>query len=192
MDKEKLERLRRKYSDAPELHIFDEELKGVADRLLVDGGRSLPFAGMPTFLDAPYQEDFDNLDIALVGVPFDLGVSNRPGARFGPRAVRSIERIGPYNHQTKALPFGHAKIADVGDVPGLRRYDLSQGIAQIEDWFHKIKDAGVRPLTVGGDHSITYPILKALGRDEPVGLIHVDAHRWFKVQSRRTLSLRGP
>jgi len=176
MDNEKLDRLRRKYQDAPEMHIFDEEMKSVASRLLVDGARALPFAGMPTLLDAPYQEGFDDLDIALLGVPFDLGVSNRPGARFGPRALRTIERIGPYNHQTKVLPFGSHKIADVGDVPKLGRYDLSGGMGQIEAWFHRIKDAGVRPLTAGGDHSITYPILKALGRDEPVGLIHIDAH----------------
>jgi agmatinase len=111
-----------------------------------------------------------------VGVPFDLGVTHRPGARFGPRAVRDIARVGPFNHHTRMAPMALAKIADVGDVSLSQRYDLDAGIAEIASYYMKLTESGALPLTVGGDHSITYPILKALGRDEPVGLIHIDAH----------------
>ena len=140
------------------------------------GKRKLPYGGVPTFLDAPYQETLADLDIALVGVPMDLGVTNRPGARFGPRAVRTIERIGPYNHALKIAPSVMCRIADVGDVPFRGRFDLESSLQDIEAFFATVRQAGVRPLAVGGDHSITYPILKALGAERPVGMIHFDAH----------------
>ncbi|MFL5269808.1 MAG: agmatinase, partial [Stellaceae bacterium] len=120
--------------------------------------------------------DFGGLDIALVGVPMDLGVTNRAGARFGPRAVRDIERIGPYNHALRVVPKAECQAADIGDVPMRSRFSLDRCIEDIEAFYTRIQTAGVRPLSVGGDHSITYPILKALGRDRPVGLVHIDAH----------------
>jgi agmatinase len=131
---------------------------------------------MPTFLDLPAAENVSGLDVAVVGVPMDLGVSNRPGARFGPRAVRGIERIGPYHPTFKAVPRAAARAADVGDVPFRSRYSLEQSLEDIESYYTALCAQGVRPLSVGGDHSITYPILKAIGRDAPVGLIHIDAH----------------
>jgi guanidinopropionase len=112
----------------------------------------------------------------LVGVPMDLGVTNRPGARFGPRAVREVERIGPYNHALKIAPKAECNIADIGDVPFRSRFDLGKSIEDISGFFARMYAAGVRPLAVGGDHSITFPILKVLGHDRPVGLIHIDAH----------------
>jgi agmatinase len=118
--------------------------------------------------------------VALVGVPLDLGVTNRPGARFGPRAVRAVERIGPYHHVHRLLPLSAVKAADIGDVPFRSRYSLDASIEDIEALFARIAAAGVTPLSVGGDHSITYPILKALSRARgarrPVGLVHIDAH----------------
>ena len=135
-----------------------------------------PYAGMPTLLDAPHAESMEGLDIGLVGVPFDLGVVNRPGARFGPRAVRTIERIGPFHHESHLLPFAQAAIADIGDISLENRYSLDDATREIEAHFHRIIDAGVIPLSVGGDHSITYPILKAVGREKSVGLVHFDAH----------------
>jgi agmatinase len=142
----------------------------------------MPFAGISTLLDLPHRPeapdlpDFGGLDIALVGVPMDLGVTNRAGARLGPRAVRDIERIGPYNHRLGVVPRAECKAADIGDVPMRSRFSLDSCIEDIEAFYRRIRAAGVRPLSVGGDHSITYPILKALGHERPVGLVHIDAH----------------
>jgi guanidinopropionase len=142
----------------------------------------MPFAGTSTLLDLPYRleapnlPDFGALDVALVGVPMDLGVTNRAGARLGPRAVRDIERIGPYNHALGVVPRAECNAADIGDVPMRSRFSLESCIEDIEAFYSRVRTAGVRPLSVGGDHSVTYPILKALGVDRPVGLVHIDAH----------------
>jgi agmatinase len=144
--------------------------------------RAMPFAGISTLLDLPYRleapdlPDFGGLDIALVGVPMDLGVTNRAGARLGPRAVRDVERIGPYNHGLGVVPRAECKAADIGDVPMRSRFSLDSCIKDIEAFYRRIQAAAVRPLSVGGDHSITYPILKALAHERPVGLVHIDAH----------------
>lgn len=177
MDKADLERLRQKYASAGADDIHDPTLKKLSEALFEGPGRrKLPYGGIPTLLDAPYKEQLQDLDIALIGVPMDLGVTNRPGARFGPRALRAIERIGPYNHALKIAPSTMCRIADVGDVPFRGRFDLESALADIETFFTQVNRAGIRPLAVGGDHSITYPILKALGKERPVGLVHFDAH----------------
>jgi guanidinopropionase len=177
MDQKKLEALRRRYSDAGAFSIDDPVLKAAADDLATgDGRRTLPYAGIPTFLGLPAASNAAGLDVAAVGVPSDLGVSNRTGARFGPRAVRTIERIGPYHPTQKNVPKAKVKAADIGDVPFRSRFSLEQTLKDIEAFFDDLKRQGVRPLSVGGDHSVTYPILKALGRDRPVGLVHIDAH----------------
>jgi agmatinase len=106
----------------------------------------------------------------------DLGVTNRAGARLGPRAVRAVERIGPYEHALRIAPLSHLTAADIGDVPMQSRFSLEQCHADIEEYFAKVCAAGVIPLAVGGDHSITYSILKAVGRERPVGMVHIDAH----------------
>ncbi len=182
-DKLHLEALRQKYGNAAGGDIFDPHFRDVANAQFTDGDkRKWPFAGIPTLLDAPpmpdaaQSDDFGGLDIALVGVPMDLGVTNRNGSRFGPRALRSMERIGPYDHVLRVSPMSQAKIADIGDVPLQSRYDLARCHADIEAFYHRLVKAGVRPLSVGGDHSITSSILKAVGAKEPVGLIHIDAH----------------
>ena len=182
-DQKKLEALRAKYEGAKETEIapsgFRKALK------LVFGGnyrRAMPFAGISTLLDLPYRPeapdlpDFGGLDIALVGVPMDLGVTNRAGARFGPRAVREVERIGPYHYPLGVVPRAECNAADIGDVPMRSRFSLDECIEDIAAFYRRIHAARVRPLSVGGDHSITYPILKALGQDCPVGLVHIDAH----------------
>jgi guanidinopropionase len=177
MDKADLERLRQKYGSGAADDIHDPTLKKFSEALFEGPGRrKLPYGGIPTLLDAPYKEQLQDLDIALIGVPMDLGVTNRPGARFGPRALRAIERIGPYNHALKIAPSTMCRIADVGDVPFRGRFDLESALADIETFFTQVKRAGIRPLAVGGDHSITYPILKALGKERPLGLVHFDAH----------------
>jgi len=116
------------------------------------------------------------LDVAVIGVPMDLGVTNRAGARLGPRAVRAVERIGPYEHALRIAPNAHLTAADIGDVPMQSRFSLEQCHADIEAFFGEVCAKGVLPLAVGGDHSITYSILKAVGRKQPVGMVHIDAH----------------
>ncbi len=177
MDPKELEKLRARYTNAEASSIDDPVLRAAAATLIrKDGSRSLPYSGIPTFLGLPHATSTADLDVALVGVPMDLGVSNRPGARFGPRAVRCIERIGPYHHGMRGVPQSRVRAADIGDVPFRSRYSLVQSLEDIERFYLELMSAGVRPLSVGGDHSITYPILKALGKDRPVGLVHIDAH----------------
>lgn len=135
------------------------------------------YSGIATFMRAPLEKDLNNIDIALIGVPFDLGVTNRPGARLGPREMRSQSTLlGFQNHQSKIIPFLLGRVADLGDVPLSDRYSLAEGHNQIEQYYKLINQAGIIPISAGGDHSISYPILKALGATEPVGLIHIDAH----------------
>jgi guanidinopropionase len=177
MDQSKLQRLRDRYNDGNVFDSDDPVLARVARQVQSpDGRRVEPYAGVPTFLSLPYVTNIAGLDVAAIGVPMDLGVTNRPGARFGPRAVRTIERIGPYHPGFRTVPKAELRAADVGDVPFRSRFSLEQSLEDIERYYTAIRAAGVRPLSVGGDHSITYPILKALGRGEPVGLVHIDAH----------------
>lgn len=177
MDIEHLERLRQKYSAAGATHIADPVFQEAANSVFDDEGhRSFPYSGIPTLLDFPHQTDLSELDIALIGIPMDLGVTNRNGARFGPRALRAIERVGPFNHGLRVTPGTRERIADIGDVPLQSRYSLSQSMLDIEAEFARLKAAGVRTLAAGGDHSVTYPILKALGADQPLGMVHIDAH----------------
>jgi agmatinase len=178
MEPTKLEDLRSRFSDREVFNDGDDPVLIEAGRQVQspDGKRSKPYSGIPTFLGLPTAPDLTNLDIAVIGVPMDLGVTNRPGARFGPRAVRTIERIGPYHPTFRMVPKGTVRAADVGDVPFRSRYSLEQSLEDIESYYSELVARGVRPLSVGGDHSITYPILKALGRKSPVGLVHIDAH----------------
>ncbi len=177
MDPDKLKRLRARYGDRDAFDGDDPVFTRAArDVQSPEGRRALPYSGVPTFLGLPHAESIADLDIAVVGVPMDLGVSNRAGARFGPRAVRTIERIGPYHPTMRGVPKGRVRAADVGDVPFRSRYSLEESLEDIERYYLALRAQGVRPLSVGGDHSITYPILKALGKDAPLGLVHLDAH----------------
>jgi agmatinase len=182
MDASKLEALKQKYSGAKAGDIFHPPFAAVAAEVFTKSDqRKWPFAGAATFLGLQYRpealaQDFAGLDVALIGVPMDLGVTNRAGARLGPRAVRAVERIGPYEHALRVAPSLHVQAADVGDVPMKSRFSLEECHADIHAFFDAIRSAGVIPLAVGGDHSITYPILKALGKDRPVGMVHIDAH----------------
>ncbi|MBX3577548.1 MAG: agmatinase [Rhizobiaceae bacterium] len=182
-DKAALEALRRKYQDAGGGDVFDPKFKRVAEKVFSKTGtRTAPYAGMPTFLSAPHRPidwegpDFGDLQVALVGMPMDLGVTNRSGSRFGPRALRAIDRIGPYNHVLETAPVRELRVADIGDVPFGSRYRLEQSHDDIEKRIGQIVGGGVIPLSVGGDHSISHPILKAVGKKRPVGMIHIDAH----------------
>ncbi len=183
MDPKKLEALRARYSGAGATDVHDPEFRKVVDLLFTGKDRrAKPYEGISTFLDAPYRPEiasdkaFSALDVPLIGVPMDLGVTHRPGSRFGPRAVRQVERIGPYHEVHRIVPLAECRIADIGDVPFRSRYNLAESHEDIEAFYGPIAAAGCRPVSVGGDHSITLPILKALGRGRPVGMIHIDAH----------------
>jgi len=183
LNRDKLEALRRKYADAKGGDIFDPDFAAVASQAFSSPERrKWPFADPATLLGAPFRPDaaslpdFGGLDVALVGVPMDLGVTNRAGARLGPRAIRDVERIGPYDHALRIAPGVHLSVADIGDVPMQSRFSLDQCHVDIEAFFTKVVAAGVVPLAVGGDHSITHSILKAVGRERPVGMVHIDAH----------------
>lgn len=183
MDRIKLDALERKYAGTKGGNIFEPKFAAAAARVFATPDqRKWPFAGAASFLGLPYRpelattDDFGGLDVALIGVPMDLGVTNRAGARLGPRAVRGVERIGPWEHQLDLAPLVHLSAADIGDVPMRSRFDLAACHADIEAFYTRVAAAGVIPLSVGGDHSITYPILRALGRDCPVGMVHIDAH----------------
>ncbi|TDR90438.1 agmatinase [Enterovirga rhinocerotis] len=134
------------------------------------------FAGVASFMRSPVLADPGETDIAILGIPFDGGTTNRPGARHGPRAVRDqstlMRRLHPV---TKRSPFDLCRIGDLGDV-AVNPVDVAATLAAITERIAEILAAGAVPLSVGGDHLVSLPILRAVGRDRPVGLVHVDAH----------------
>ncbi|WP_226893709.1 agmatinase [Nisaea sediminum] len=135
------------------------------------------YTGLPTFMRTPYRQSAEGLDIALVGVPYDGGVTNRPGARHGPREIRNqSSMIRTINQATGTCPYELCSIADVGDAVVERPFQLEQAHEQIQAYYEKLAETGAVPLSAGGDHSITLPILRVLGRKQPVGLIQIDAH----------------
>ena len=142
------------------------------------GGNEVPrFGGLATMLRLPAQASAEGLHACFVGVPLDIGTSNRSGTRFGPRQIRAESSlIRPYNMATRAAPFDSLQVADIGDV-AINPYNLQASIGIIEQAYDGILAHGAIPLTLGGDHTIVLPILRAIHRKHgPVGLIHVDAH----------------
>jgi guanidinopropionase len=135
------------------------------------------FTEIATFMRAPLAESLDNVDIGLIGVPTDLGVTNRAGARHGPREIRnSSSLMRTFNLGMNVNPYELCHVADLGDVKFSHRYDLNKQVEEIEAFFQKIVEKNILPISAGGDHSITYPILKAIAKEEPVGMVHIDAH----------------
>ncbi len=142
------------------------------------GGNEMPrFGGIATMMRLPQAPTPDGLDVAFVGVPFDIGTSNRGGARFGPRQIRAEScLIRPYNMATRAAPFDSLQVADIGDI-AINTFNLPKSVAIIEAAYEEILAADCKPLTLGGDHTISLPILRALKHKHgPVGIVHVDAH----------------
>ena len=132
---------------------------------------------IPTFMRTPLIADASEFDIAFVGVPYDGAVTNRPGARHGPREVRNASTMMRAIHPTTRVnPYELRRVGDGGDVPFTRLYEPEAAHQDIERFISGFKKEGVVPLAVGGDHSVTLPVLRALASDEPVGLIHIDAH----------------
>ena len=142
------------------------------------GGNEMPrFGGLASMMRLPVATHAAGLDAAFIGVPLDIGASNRAGARFGPRQIRAESSlIRPYNMATGAAPFDALQVADLGDVP-INTYSLEKSVGIITDFYREVLGHGCVPLTLGGDHTIALPILRAVAeRHGPVALIHVDAH----------------
>ncbi len=135
------------------------------------------FGGPATFMRLPEGKVGDKVDAAIVGIPFDIATSNRPGARLAPREIRDESRlIRPYNMATRAMPFDSMQVADFGDVP-INTYNIQKSYSIITDYFRQMFESGVVTFTLGGDHSIVLPILRAVRQHYgPVAVIHVDAH----------------
>ncbi len=135
------------------------------------------YVGVPTFFRSPLRETLDDVDIGIVGVPFDGGVTSRPGARHGPREVRNQSTlVRMINQATGVAPHQLCRVADIGDAWVESPFELQLSHQNIEHRFHDIVDHAVVPLSVGGDHSISLPILRAVAKDQPVGMVHIDAH----------------
>jgi len=141
-------------------------------------GNEMPrFAGIASMFRLPVADSAAGLDLALVGVPLDIGTSNRNGTRYGPRQIRSESvLVRPYGMATGAAPFDSFQIADVGDV-SLNPYNLQQCIDIIERYYAELLQHDVKPVSMGGDHTISLPILRRLAsKHGPLALVHVDAH----------------
>jgi len=142
------------------------------------GGDEMPrFGGPATMLRLPMVEDTADLDACFVGVPFDNTTSNRSGTRFGPRQIRAESAmVRPYNMGTGAAPFDSLAVADIGDVP-INPYNPAETLNIIVNSFDRTLATGCKPLTIGGDHTITLPILRSIAKKfGPVAMVHIDAH----------------
>lgn len=135
------------------------------------------YCGIPTFMRTPFITDPSKLDIALVGVPYDGAVEARSGTRQGPRQIRDMSSMmRTIHHVTRINPYELCRVGDMGDVPFKQIFDVMASHADITSFFDRIHAAGASPVSAGGDHSITLPILRSVAKDRPVGLIHIDAH----------------
>jgi len=142
------------------------------------GGNDMPrFAGPATMMRLPVHDSAEGLDACFVGIPMDIGTSNRSGTRHGPRQIRAEScMLRPYNMGTGAAPFESLQVADIGDV-ALNTFDLKKSVGLIEEALDGILAHDCIPLSIGGDHTLTYPILRAMAKKHgPVALVHVDAH----------------
>ncbi|RZO32607.1 MAG: agmatinase [SAR116 cluster bacterium] len=142
------------------------------------GGNEMPrFAGPGTMMRLPAAAEAAGLDACFIGIPLDVGTSNRPGTRFGPKQIRAESvMLRPYNMWTRAAPFDSLRIADIGDVP-INTFDLKDAVRRIEMFYDSVLTHPVIPVTLGGDHTLTLPVLRSIAKKHgPVGLVHIDAH----------------
>lgn len=142
------------------------------------GGNDMPrFAGPGTMMRLPSQDSAKGLDVCFVGVPLDIGASNRSGARFGPKGIRAESAmIRPYSMKLGYSPFDSLQVADIGDVP-INTFNLLKSVDIIESFYDELSSHGTIPLTLGGDHTIVLPIIRSLSKQHgPIGIVHVDAH----------------
>ena len=142
----------------------------------VDAALVPRFGAIPTFMRLPHVTDPARLDIALIGVPWDGGTTNRAGARHGPREIRNMSSfMRKVHHVSRIAPYDLARIADLGDAP-VNPIDLMDTLGRVERFYAKVHAAGALPLSAGGDHLITLPIYRAIAKGRPVGMVHFDAH----------------
>lgn len=141
------------------------------------GNEMARFGGPATMMRLPTQDTAEGLDACFIGIPMDIGTSNRSGTRHGPRAIRAEScMLRPFNMATGAAPFEKLQVADIGDV-AINTFDLKKTVDIISDAYREVLRHGCIPLTMGGDHTLTYPILRAMAElHGPVALIHIDAH----------------
>ena len=142
-----------------------------------DATRIPRYAGPATFARLPRTDEVSRCDVAVLGVPFDSGVSYRPGARFGPAHIRASSKLlRPYNPGLEVEPFARQQVADAGDV-AVNPFDINEAIATIEAASDELRADGAALLTIGGDHTIALPLLRSLARDHgPIAVLHFDAH----------------
>ncbi|RKS80077.1 agmatinase [Motilibacter peucedani] len=143
----------------------------------VDATRVPRYAGPATFARLPRTDEVSRVDVAVLGMPFDSGVSYRPGARFGPSHIRAASKLlRPYNPALDVHPFGTQQVADAGDI-GINPFDLGEAISTIEGAMTETRASGASVLTLGGDHTIALPILRSLAKDHgKIAVLHFDAH----------------
>lgn len=143
----------------------------------VDATKVPRYGGPATFARLPRLDEVSRADVAVVGIPFDSGVSYRPGARFGPGHVRAGSKLlRPYNPALDAMPFGTQQVADAGDL-GVNPFDIEEAIQTIDTGISALRADGAQVLTLGGDHTVALPILRSVARDHgPVAVLHFDAH----------------
>ncbi|MGB2097740.1 MAG: agmatinase, partial [Candidatus Puniceispirillales bacterium] len=144
-------------------------------------GAVLPrFAGVPSFMRLPVVDETharaSDVDIGIVGVPWDGGTTNRPGARHGPRQLRDLSTMIRATHPVSHIsPFKMVNCADLGDCP-INPADLEDTMKRVTAFYANLKSRGITPMTAGGDHLVSLPVLRGLAGDVPVGMIHFDAH----------------
>ncbi|CAM2191712.1 Guanidinopropionase [Paraburkholderia kururiensis] len=142
----------------------------------VDAGLVPRFAGLSTFMRLPAVSNFADVDIALIGVPWDGGTTNRAGARHGPREIRNMSSLmRKVHHVSRIAPYDLLRVGDVGDAP-VNPIDLLDSLRQIEHFYSAVHRAGAIPISAGGDHLVTLPIFRAIAKHRPIGMIHFDAH----------------
>ncbi|MET1027630.1 MAG: agmatinase [Dongiaceae bacterium] len=142
----------------------------------VDAALVPRFGAIPTFMRLPHLADPAAVDIALIGVPWDGGTTNRAGARHGPREIRNMSSfMRKVHHVSRIAPYELARVADLGDAPA-NPIDLMDSLKRIEGFYAKVHAAGAMPLSAGGDHLVTLPIFRAIAKDRPIGMVHFDAH----------------
>jgi guanidinopropionase len=142
----------------------------------VDAAITPRFAGVATFMRTQCHDISEDIDIALVGVPFDIGVNYRAGARQGPAAVREASRLIRRVHNVSGIaPYDLCNVADVGDAP-VNPMDLRRSLELIEDFYRRIHEVRALPISIGGDHTVPLPILRAIARGGPVGIVQIDSH----------------
>ncbi len=143
----------------------------------IDTTRTPRYAGPATFALLPRLDEVSRADVTVVGIPFDSGVTYRPGARFGPAHIRASSRLlRPYNPALDVDPFAAQQVADAGDI-GVNPFDIVEALATIDTAITHLRRDGSRVLTLGGDHTIALPILRSLARDHgPLAVLHLDAH----------------